>query len=126
MKFLILFFIATALFSDAFEHHNEKHISKEISHLNLSPEQNEKIKEVLRVFQKDLKEYRILKEDIDDKTKKIFIKDNFNEGEINELNKELYNKSKEVELKLLKNVHNILSRKQRADFMNYFDDWKVE
>lgn len=126
MKFLILFFIVTGLFSDTFEHHDEKHINKELSHLNLSQEQNEKIKDILKEFKRDLKEYRNFKENIDDEIKKVFMKDSFNKEELNKLYSELYEKTKEVEIKLLKNMHTILSRKQREEFTQYFDEWKVE
>lgn len=126
MKFLILLFIVSALFSDTFEHHDEKHINKELSHLNLSQEQNEKIKEILKEFKRDLKEYRNFKENIDDEIKKVFMKDSFNKEELNKLYNEQYEKTKEVEIKLLKNIHTVLSRKQREEFTQYFDEWKVE
>ncbi|MDQ1340925.1 MAG: hypothetical protein QG567_2083 [Campylobacterota bacterium] len=126
MKFLILFFIVTGLFSDNFEHHDEKHINKELSHLNLSQEQNEKIKKILKEFKKDLKEYRNFKENIDEEIKKVFMKDSFNKEELNKLYNGLYEKTKEIEIKLLKNIHTVLSKKQREEFTQYFDEWKVE
>ncbi|WP_310441082.1 hypothetical protein [Sulfurimonas sp.] len=127
MKLIILLLIISGLlFSSGFEDHNEKHINKELSHLNLSQEQNEKIKEILKEFKRDLKEYRSFKENIDDGIKKVFIKDSFNKEELNKLYNELYEKTKEIEIKLLKNIHTVLSRKQREEFTHYFDEWKVE
>lgn len=126
MKLIILLLIISSLFSSSFEYHNEKHINKELSHLNLSQEQNEKMKKILKEFKRDLKEYRNFKEDIDNEIKKLFMKDTLNEEELNKLCDDLYEKSKEIEKRLLKNIHAVLSRKQREEFTHYFDEWKVE
>lgn len=126
MKLIILLLIISSLFSSRLEFHNEKHINKELSHLNLSQEQNEKIKEILKEFKRDLKEYRSFKENIDNEVKKVFMQDGFNKEELNKLYSELYEKTKEAEIKLLKNIHTVLSRKQREEFTHYFDEWKVE
>lgn len=126
MKFLILLLIISNLFSDSLEYHNEKHIYKELSHLKLSQEQSKKIKEILKEFNGDLKEYRSFKESIDNKIKKNLLKDALNEEELNKLYNELYENTKWLEVKLLKNIHTVLSKKQREEFIHYFNEWKVE
>ena len=43
-----------------------------------------------------------------------------------ESNKALDAASHEIENKLLKNIHSILSQNQREKFIHYFDDWEVK
>jgi len=126
MKYFILLLIFTGLFADDYDHHNERHINKELSHLNLSKVQSKKIKKILKDFRFELKEFREYKEELEDKRKKIFIKEIFDTQELNRLNQALDTKSSEIENKLLRSMHIILSKKQREEFIHYFDDWEVK
>ncbi|QOY51033.1 hypothetical protein [Candidatus Sulfurimonas baltica] len=124
--FIMILFIVTALFSDSNEHYNERHINKELSHLNLSKTQTIKVKKILKDFMSHLKEFREYKEEIKAKREKLFIDDVFKVDEIDRLNKALDAKSHEIENRLLESLHSILSQQQRKDFIYYFDDWEVE
>lgn len=124
--FILLLLLITSLFSDYDEHHNERHINKELSHLKLSKEQNTKIKKILKEFRFDLKEFREYKEEIEKRREEIFIKEVFDIEELNRLNQELDIKSHEIENRLLKRLYPILSKKQRKRFIHYFDDWEVD
>lgn len=124
--FILLLLLITSLFSDYDEHHNERHINKELSHLKLSKEQNTKIKKILKEFRFDLKEFREYKEEIEKRREEIFIKEVFDIEELNRLNQEVDTKSHEIENRLLKKLHSILSKKQRKKFIRYFDDWEVD
>lgn len=130
MRFLIILLLVLGLNADDYEHHNkhysERHINKELSHLDLSKEQNTKIRRILKEFRFDLKEYRDLKEDVRTKREDLFIKDVLDDQELNKLNSALDEKSDEIENRLLKSIHSILNQKQRREFIYYFDDWEVE
>lgn len=126
MKYFILVLLVTSLFSDSDRHHSERHINKELSHLKLSKTQNTNIKKILKDFRFDLKEFREYKEEIEEKREKIFINEFFDIKKLNKLNHELDIKSHDIENRLLKKLHPILSKKQREKFIDYFDDWEVE
>ena len=130
MKFIIVLLLVLGLNADDYEHHNEhyseRHINKELSHLNLTKEQNTKIKRILKEFRFDLKEYRDLKEELRVKREALFIKDVLDIEELKKLNNALDEKSDEIENRLLKSVHSILTQKQRRKFIYYFEDWEVE
>ena len=126
MKILLILLLVMSLYGDDFDHHNERHINKELSHLNLSKEQKSKIKRILKEFRSDLKEFREYKEDIEEKREKLFISESFDVNEFTKLNEALDFKSYEIENRLLKSLHSILSKKQRHKFIYYFDDWEVE
>ncbi len=127
MKFVIVFFLLFVnLYADDYESHSSKHINKELSHLNLSKNQSYEIKRILKDFRHRLKEYRKLKEDIEEKQEKLFIEDEFDVNGFNYLNEILDSKACEIENDLLKKIHLMLSAKQRKKFIKYFDDWEVE
>lgn len=125
MKFLVIFLLFIGLFADD-NYHSEKHINKELSHLNLSKEQNKKIKKILKKFRIQLKIYGELKEDIEEKREKIFSKNILNIEELSKLNLILDTKAHNIENNLLMQIHEILNKKQRKRFIYYFDDWEVE
>ncbi|MCF6310222.1 MAG: hypothetical protein L3J19_07115 [Sulfurimonas sp.] len=126
MKFLLIILIFTGLYADDHKYDNERHLNKELSHLSLSKQQNINIKRVLKNFRFDLKEYREYKEEIEAKRESLFIQDVFDIEKLNELNIALDARSHEIENRLLKSMHSILSQKQRREFIYYFDDWEVE
>ena len=53
------------------------------------------------------------------------MKDTLDIKELDRLNNSLDAVSHEIENQFLKNVHSILSEKQRRKFIYYLDDWKV-
>ena len=114
MKYiLILLLILTSLSGDDYEHHNERHINKELSHLNLSKEQSKKIKKILKDFRHNLKEFREYKEKIEEKREDIFLKDVLDIKELDRLNSDLDALSHKIENRLLSKIHAILSKRQR-------------
>ncbi len=69
MRFIIILFLMTGLFADDYGHHNERHINKELSHLELSKAQNTEVKVILKVFRTQLKEFKEFKENVEKKRK---------------------------------------------------------
>ena len=130
MKFIVILLLVIGLNADDYEYRNkhdsERHINKELSHLNLSKKQNSKIKRILKEFRFDLKEYRDLKEEVRIKREDLFVKNVLDIQELNKLNDILDERSDEIENRLLKSIHSILNQKQKYKFIYYFDDWEVE
>ncbi len=125
MKFTIVFFLFINLFASP-ESHKYKHIYKELSHLNLTKEQNKQIKDVLQEFQTQLKKFRKFKRTIEKQKKDIFIKETLDIKTLDNLNIALDAKAHKIENMLLKEFHIILDDEQKRKFIYYFDDWEVE
>lgn len=123
MKFIIMLFLfSIALLADK-DHY---HINKELSHLDLSKEQSVQIREVLKDFRAELKEFEKLKEDMEYKKKELFLKENLDTAQLDKFNSRLDARAGEIEVNFLKKVHTILHPKQRERFIYYFDDWEVK
>ncbi|PIP11398.1 MAG: hypothetical protein COT46_11825 [Sulfurimonas sp. CG08_land_8_20_14_0_20_36_33] len=126
MRYIIILLLITTLYGDGDKHYREYHINKELSHLNLSKEQNIQIKTILKEFRHNSKEFKNLKEDVEEKRKRLFTQENFDTDELNELNTILDEKAHAIENVFLKEIHMILTPQQRKRFIHYFDDWEVE
>ncbi|MDT8339781.1 MAG: hypothetical protein RQ763_11360 [Sulfurimonas sp.] len=124
MKYIIIliFFFTTLLLAD----HKVQHINKELSHLNLSKEQSFVIKEILYEFRTQLKEFKKFKDETELKKKDLFLKEHLNIDDIESLDSKLDAKSREIEKNFLMKIHAVLSKEQKMDFVNYFDDWEVK
>ena len=46
-------------------------------------------------------------------------------NKLNKLNSIIDTKARNIENKLLKDIHSILTYEQKVKFVKYFDDWKV-
>jgi len=114
------------MFASDYADHDSDHIDKELSHLNLSNAQSEQIGIFLRTFRDDLYQYRSDKKKIAKQREEEFLKTDLNVTKLNELNIIIDNKARNIENRLLKNIHNILDSKQKIRFVKYFDDWKVK
>ena len=119
MRFMIILLFVSSLFGG----HEVRHINKELTHLNLTQQQSAKVKDVLKEFRIDLTEFREYKKSIEQKRKELFTKDTLNVEQLNKLNNALRERKNEIENKLLKNIHVILNKTQRLEFVRYFDEW---
>ena len=126
MRYMIILLLMTGLFADNYEHHNERHINKELSHLELSKKQNKQIKHILKEFRKQLEEFEEFKKDIEVKRKELFLKDVFETEGLDKLDHILDEKAHEIEKNFLTKMHSVLTPSQRKKFIRYFDDWEVE
>ncbi len=126
MKLIFIFLFVISICADDYDYHDKRHINKELSHLDLSKEQNKKIKKILKDFKMQLKDFRVLKDDIEKRREKLFLQESFDTEAFDNLNDTLDKKANGIEKDLLQNIHSILSFKQRKKFIYYFDDWEVE
>jgi len=131
MKYIliVLILLHVNIFADEHEYeeyHAKRHISKELSHLQLTKEQKREIKKILKEYRYALKEYRELKEEIEEKREMLFLKERFNTKKLNRLNGILDEKAHKIENDFLSKIHSVLNREQRKRFIYYFDDWEVK
>ena len=126
MRYVIILFLIGTLFADNHKPHKEHHLNKELSHLELTKTQKKDVKKILKDFRVELKEYKELEEDIEEKRKDIFTAESLNTYELDALNKILDDKAHSIEKDFLQKMHAILTPHQREKFADYFDDWKVD
>lgn len=126
MRFLVIFLFIITIYADDHELHSKHHIYKELSHLELTKKQQHRVKKILKTYRKELKEYKELEEELEDKRKDVFLQESFDVQKLNDLNQQLDKTAHDIENRFLKKMHFVLTPQQRKKFVHYFDDWEVE
>ncbi|MDX1809843.1 MAG: Spy/CpxP family protein refolding chaperone [Sulfurospirillaceae bacterium] len=110
------------------EHHekNHWHYKKDLTYLGLSKNQKEKIKNILKEYRKDIKDYREKREEISKEKQKVFLENSFDEMKLKSINGKINKLATEIEIRFLKRVHAILSNEQRRKFVKYINEWDIE
>lgn len=111
------------VYADDDEHH---HYRKDFSYLSLSKEQKSVVKKILKEYQEELREYRHIKYKLVEKKQNLFLDSNFDAQKLEMLNETINEKKSKVELKLLKNLHKVLSKEQKYKFIHYLEEWEIE
>jgi DNA-directed RNA polymerase subunit L len=125
VKLLLIFFLTLSLYAGQ-DDKKAYHINKDLTHLNLSQEQNEAMKKVLKKYQHEIEEFREFKEKINAKKQKLFLEESLDVEALGKLNHELYEKANKEEKTLLSRLHALLSPEQRVQFIRYFEEWEIK
>lgn len=125
MKILLIFLL---LFSFVYADGDDRkhHFKKDLHYLELSDIQNKKMKDILKKYRKDIKEFREYKEDLVEDKERLFLEDVLNERKIEEINQKISELSTKIEISFLKEIHNLLSRKQKERFKKHIEEWEIE
>lgn len=123
--FMLVFFI---LFLEAKEHKdNHKHYyTKDLTYLNLNETQKESIKDIIKKYRKQIKQYRDEKDILEEEKRTSFLTDKFDENKIIEINKKISFKNTQIEVEFLKQIYQVLDTSQRKKFAIYVEEWEVE
>ena len=126
--FLILFLSFNILLAD---HNDEEdlfefHMPHDLSYLNLTRVQKEKILNILSRNNQRLKLLHQKKEMVENRIKKLFLQDNFNKEKLISILVELKKESIDIEVELFSELHKVLTPKQRELFIDYIEEWEVE
>lgn len=125
MKAVFILFLTLFLYA-GHDDKKEFHINKDLTHLNLSQEQNEAMKKILKKYHHEIEEFREFQEKINVKKQKLFLEEALDLEALNMLNRKLYEKSTQEENTLLSRVHAILTPEQRVRFIRYFEEWEIK
>jgi Spy/CpxP family protein refolding chaperone len=104
----------------------ENHIHKSLEHLNLSTQQRTQIKMILKSSTKSFHEFYEKKENYEEKLKTIIQNERFDAQLYIKTKEEISKKAIALEAKILKNMHEVLTQKQRKRFTYYLKEWKFE
>jgi Spy/CpxP family protein refolding chaperone len=117
----------THLFASSDEYkQSNTHIYKNLDYLNLNPAQEEEIKTILIKAKKKFSKYYEKKEKIDKQLQKLIQKEQFDEEEYEDIAEELIEEAIELEAKIFKHIHRVLTPKQRQQFSYHLKEWKIE
>ncbi len=121
----------TNLFADKYEHHerDEKvkhHIYKNLDYLNLDKNQLAKLKEVLKKYKIESKKFYKFERKKEKELTQIIGKRDFDEKAYEKVLDEINQKSKEIEIKNLKKIHDILNDEQKEKFSHFLKEWRIE
>ncbi len=124
---IILCSLITFIFADSKHYeYNETHVYKNLDYLKLDKEQYEKIKKVLIEYKHHFNKYYEKKKKEQKKLQKLFVNEQFDVEEYEEISEEIFEKAIELEAHTLKKIHKILTSTQREKFSHYLKEWQVE
>ncbi len=102
------------------------HIPKDLSYLNLTGKQKEKIEKVLREHRKRLKKLHEKEEKLERDLEKSFVKDKFDKRAFFDKNLRLKRDMADAEADFFEKIHKILNKEQREKFVEYIEEWEIE
>lgn len=84
--------------------HDDKkdHYKKDLRYLELTDTQKSDVKDILKKYRNDNKEFREYKEDLIEEKEKLFLEDNLNEDKIRKINRKISEFSTKIEIDFFK------------------------
>lgn len=125
MRWIILLWIALATLSVA-DDHDKHHLSKDLSYLQLSLEQQNDVKQIIKAYRHELKAFRDDKESVEKQKEKLFSENQLDENALVLLREPLAKKASQIETRFLIQMHRVLTPSQRDKFARNLDEWEVE
>ena len=125
MKLLLIFLLTLSLYA---EHDGKKEhqLSKDLSYLELSQDQKERVKGILKQYRIDLKAFREFKEKMENQKETLLIQERLNEEDLHVINQTISQKANTIESRFLLQMHTLLSPEQRQKFAQNLEEWEVE
>jgi len=104
----------------------EHHLSKDLSSLELTSEQKEVAKGIIKQFRVDIKAFREFKEKLEDEKEALVMREVLNEDDLQKINQAISQKASTIESRFLVQMHNLLTPEQRKKFAHTLEEWEVE
>ena len=125
MKVLLILLLTLSLYA---EHDGKKEhqLSKDLSYLELSQDQKERVKGILKQYRVDLKDFREFKEKIKDQKENLLLQESVNEEDLQKISQAITQKATRIESHFLVQMHTILTPEQRQKFAQNLEEWEVE
>ena len=125
MKLLLIFLLSLSLYADH-DGRKEHQLSKDLSYLELSQDQKERVKGILKQYRVDLKGFREFKEKIKDQKENLLLQESVNEEDLQKISQAITQKATRIESHFLVQMHTILTPEQRQKFAQNLEEWEVE
>ena len=124
MKLLLIFLLAFSLYAS--DGKKEHHLSKDLSSLELTSEQKEVAKGIIKQFRVDIKAFREFKEKMEDAKESLVMREVLNEEDLQKINQAISQKASTIESRFLVQMHHLLTPEQRKKFAHNLEEWEVE
>jgi len=125
MKVLLILLLTLSLYADH-DGKKEHQLSKDLSYLELSQDQKERVKGILKQYRVDLKAFREFKEKMENQKETLLIQERLNEEDLHVINQAISQKANTIESRFLLQMHTLLSPEQRQKFAQNLEEWEVE
>ena len=125
MKVLLILLLTLSLYADH-DGKKEHQLSKDLSYLELSQDQKERVKGILKQYRVDLKAFREFKEKMENQKETLLIQERLNEEDLHVINQTISQKANTIESRFLLQMHTLLSPEQRQKFAQNLEEWEVE
>ena len=126
MKILKIFLLLISFVLILNADNKHKYSYKDLDYLDLNEDQVKVIKKALLDLKKDYKEFYEYKDEQEDILEDIIESDNFDEELYYKIVMDLKTKATKLEVKRIKKIHEVLNKKQREEFADYFEEWEIE
>ncbi|MDN5043417.1 hypothetical protein O8C80_08740 [Aliarcobacter butzleri] len=126
MKILKIFLLLISFVLILNADNKHKYSYKDLDYLDLNEDQVKVIKKALLDLKKDYKEFYEYKDEQEDILEDIIEADNFNEELYYKIVMDLKTKATKLEVKRIKEIHEVLNKKQREEFADYLEEWEIE
>lgn len=124
MKLFFIFLLSFALYAS--ETKKEHHLSKDLSSLELTSEQKEVAKAIIKQFRIDIKSFHEFKEKMEEQKKILLTRDQFHEEDLQNINQVINQKASMIESRFLFQMHTLLRPEQRQKFARNLEEWEIE
>ena len=124
MKLLLLFCLVLSLYAS--DSKKEHHLSKDLSYLELTSDQKDIVKSMVKQYRTEIKAFREFKEKMEDEKERLLIQEVLHEQELQKINEAIFQKANAIESHFLMQMHNVLTKEQRKKFAHNLEDWEVE
>lgn len=125
MKLLLIFLLSLSLYADH-DGKKEHHLSKDLSYLELTSEQKEVAKTIIKQLRVDIKSFREFKGKMEDQKESLLTREVLNEDDLQKINQAISQKASAIESRFLLQMHNLLTPEQRQKFAHNLEEWEVE
>lgn len=124
MKVLLILILATFLYAS--DSKKEHHLSKDLSYLDLTSQQKESAKNIIKQYRVELKAFREFKEKMEDQKEHVMMRDILKEEDLQAINQAINQKANTIENRFLLQMHILLTPEQRQKFARNLEEWDVE
>ena len=124
MKVFLIVLLAFSLYAS--DSKKEHHLSKDLSSLELTSEQKEVAKGIIKQFRVDIKAFREFKEKMENEKESLVMREVLNEDDLQKINQAISQKASAIESRFLVQMHTLLTPEQRQKFAHNLEEWEVE
>jgi Spy/CpxP family protein refolding chaperone len=124
----LLMLLLALLYGDHDDHreHHERHLPLDISYLDLTHEQHEKVERIIRTHLEDHRRFNRQKRETREAISRLFAAEHFDRGTFLELTARLHSESAAMQAEFLGAIHEVLTPQQRRRFVFYMQEWEIE